>query len=357
MSASAIDANGKAPTASGSPPWTATKVSICAPAPTTPHAEDDECASSSVTTQQPPNTKATMSDHLCASGGRCRDGQIDGNTRVGAIIAEQRGLCRRCYGSVRRAVESLETDWDRLSAAVGDQAATNREYVTGTPGSPMPLNGAVLALRSSLSEWCEAALWMVAETLGIDVRTRHKAKGWPVRELPVITQAARALPDNMKTLMAAPAQPVSLWDGIGNSWYITDMDGVDVAVKLANLHREVDLVLGETNPRKRLNMPCPVLDCGARGTLGIDNGTDQVNCTACGGSWSQAQYDWLANLLVSEHKKGESEMVKWLLLEAQWKLKQIERLAGMGETDLAGIDGFAVVELLRELLDSQKATT
>lgn len=296
-----------------------------------------------------------MTDHQCASGNRCRDGGIENNTRVGAVIAEQRGLCRRCYGSVRRAVEAIEADWARLSAAVGEQTVTGAEHVSGTPGSPMPLNGAVLALRSSLSEWCEAALWAVAETLGIDVRTRHKAKGWPVKERPVIVQAARALPANLKALLAAPMQPVSVWHGEMDAaclWTAEDMDGIDIALKLADLHRQVDLVLGETNPRKRLNMPCPVLDCGARGTLGIDNGTDRVNCTACGGSWTQAQYDWLANLLVSEHKKGEAQMLKYLLAEAQWKLHQIERLSRMTEDDLAGIDGYAVVELLRELICS-----
>jgi hypothetical protein len=108
-------------------------------------------------------------------------------------------------------------------------------------------------------------------------------------------------------------------------------------------------------------MACPVLDCG-QPTLGIDNGHTDVSCTSCGGRWTQQQYDWLANLLISDHQSREADMLKWLLYEANWKMKrdgamlhEVRRLASMSETDLAGIDGVAVVELLREILNTKKA--
>lgn len=228
----------------------------------------------------------------------------------------------------------------------------------------MPLNGTVLALRSTLSEWCEAALWMVAEPLGIDVRQRHKAKGWPVKDGPVIAQAARILPEQLKLLFDAQQQPVSMWSPGSSTWYTEDLDGIDVAIKLTDLHHEVNSVLGQTNPRIRLSLPCPGFDCGAR-TLGVDNGSTDITCLSCGRTWTQADYDWVAGLLITDEQDKEAEMLKWLLAEAQWwsevlawcvaerdwTLYELGRLSRMTPADLQGIDGVAVVELVRELID------
>lgn len=297
----------------------------------------------------------TRPDHRCAAGVRCRDAEIIDDKRNGAIIAEQRGLCRRCYAAVQRAVTALWEDAEALNAAIGDKTQGAQVHVGGTPEPPMPINGTVLALHSSIGEWCEAALWMVAETLGIDPKVRHKAKGWPVRDRPVITQAARVLPDNLKALLIAPQQAVSVWLNLGG-WDTVDLDGVDVALKLAKLHHEVETVLGQTNHRRRLSMPCPILDCGAP-TLGINNGSTDIDCATCGGRWTEREYNWLAHMVMSEHEQEETEMLKWLLAEAQYllsesdgRLYKIRRLITMTEDDLAGIDGYAVVDLLRGIL-------
>jgi hypothetical protein len=309
--------------------------------------------------------------HRCAFGRRCRD--HDG--MLGAVIADERGFCKRCFGMVRAAIRELAGDWNRLCAAVGDHGTSGEVHVSGTREPLMPLNGTVLALRSTLSEWSEAALWMVAEPLGIDVRERHKARGWPVKDGPVVQQAARVLPENIKALLGAPEQAVSVWNKGSSRWGQMDLDGIGVAMRLADIHHEVNSVLGLTNLRQRSSMPCPNFECGARGTLGINNGSDVVDCTACGRQWSRGEYDWLLNLLIDEEQAKEVAMLKFLLAEAQWwcdvlawciaerdsatqwliaerdhKLFQIGRLARMSETDLAGIDGFAVVELVREML-------
>jgi hypothetical protein len=302
--------------------------------------------------------------HRCAYEHRCRDRVVIDGRKLGAVVEDERGFCRRCFGMVRAALREIEKDWDALGAAVGDHLTGAEVHVSGSKDPPMPLNGTVMALRSTLSEWCEAALWMVAEPLGIDVRQRHKAKGWPVKDGPVVAQAARVLPENIKLLLEAETQPVAVWMPHATRWTTKDLDGHDVAMRLADLHREVNSVLGQTNPRVRLALPCPAFDCGARGTMGIDNGTTDINCTACGGTWTQAEYDWLANLLISDEQEKETEMLKYLLAEAQWKLEvgawlvaerdhklfQLGRLSRMTSADLAGIDGVAVVELMREML-------
>jgi hypothetical protein len=292
---------------------------------------------------------------------------------MGALIAEPsrgvgqprhvaRGLCKRCFGMVRGAVRELASDWDNLSDAIGDHAAAGEVHVSGTREPPMPLNGNVLALRSTLSEWCEAALWMVAEPLGIDVRERHKAKGWPVKDGPVVMQAAHILPENLKLLLEAPEQPVSEWRG--GSCVVNDMDGIAVAMKLADIHQTVNSTLGLTHLRQRSPMPCPNYECGARGTLGINNGSDVVDCTECGRVWTHGEYDWLVSLLITEEQEKEAIMLKWLVAEREhwcevmiWliaerdhKLFQLGRLSRMTREELANIDGFAVVEVIREML-------
>jgi hypothetical protein len=302
-----------------------------------------------------------MTDHYCAAEKRCRDAQTINGQRISAIIAEQRGLCRRCYAAVQRSVMALQADSEALNAAIGDKTQSANLHVSGTPEPPMPLNGTVLALHSSLGEWCEAALWMVAETLGIDPKIRHKAKGWPVRDKPVIAQAARVLPDNLRALLTAPQQSVSVWFKTGG-WEAVELDGVDVALKLSDLHHDVETLLGQTHQRRRLSMPCPILDCGAP-TLGINNGSTDIDCMTCGGRWTEREYNWLAHMIMAEHEHEETEMLKWLLAEAQYrliesdsKLYEVRRLLTMTEDDLAGIDGYAVVELLRGMLSDSDAS-
>lgn len=301
-------------------------------------------------------------EHRCAYGNRCRDHVLVGGVKFGALIESQRGLCRRCFGMVRGAIGSIEGDYAKLNGAVGDHASSGEVHVSGTREPPMPLNGTVLALRSTLSEWAEAAMWAVAEPLGIDVRERHKAKGWPVKDGPVITQAGRILPENLKLLLDAPEQSVTVW--VSTGFAIRDMDGIDIAMKLCDIHHEVNQVLGLTNPRIRLSLPCPKYDCGTHGTVGMDNGSTEITCTACGGAWSQAEYDWLSKLLITDEQEKETAMLKYLLAEARWKtavgqwlvaerdhkLLQLGRLSRMSAADLAGIDGAAVVNLVREML-------
>ena len=282
--------------------------------------------------------------HVCA-----------GRHRNTTIIGVERGLCDGCTHGLRRALRSLMSDWTRLCDAVGDHIVTEIEHVSGTPVPAVPLNTPVLALRATLSELCEAALCMVAPGLGIDVRERHKARGWPVRDHPPVLQAVKVLPHHVKELLAAQPQPICVWDKAGTSWRIEDLDGVDIALQLMSTHHGVDCLLGEENPRQRLAMPCP--RCGAP-MLGIDNGASAIDCRSCGGSWPQSEYDWLAGFIISEHEhKERTDMLEWLLAEAKHEyaqsetiLAQVRRLAELQAGDLVDIDGFAVVELLREML-------
>lgn len=298
-----------------------------------------------------------MDDHRCGAGKLCRDPQINAATghRDPAIIESQRGLCRRCRAALRRAIEELGNDYHRLSAAAQDGlAATGTEHVSGTPTPAAPLNMAVVGLRSTLTEWAEAALWMVADELRIAVKARQKAKGHPVHEYPPIGQAMNVLPDNLDRLIDAPTRRIALWSNETRT--SVDVDGLDVCAQLMQNHWRVTSLLGETNPRTRLAMPCPVLDCGAQ-TLGVANGETDVTCSTCGSRWSEREYHWLAGLLIDEDKKAKRkaktalplDIAKWLIAERDWQLKECKRIASLTAEQLEGIDGWAVVQLLREV--------
>lgn len=284
--------------------------------------------------------------------------------REPAWVSVQRGLCRRCFSSVARALASLAVDWELLTVAVESVSGGASEHVSGTPEPAIPLNAAVLALRSALSEWAEAAVGMLADTLAIDVAARHKAKGWPVRDHRPVHQAATVLPANIGRLLVCARQAVSVWNAAGTCWHTEYLDGVDVSLKLLHIHWQIAAVLGEANPRRRLALPCPSLDCGAM-TLGINNGETDVTCTTCGGRWTEREYNWLAGMLIADihdreetdmwswllaEKTWEAEVGRWLVAERDWRLHQISRLASLTPAELEKIDGWAVVEMLREIV-------
>jgi hypothetical protein len=297
-----------------------------------------------------------VDEHRCGIGKLCRDPQINAATghREPAIIEEQRGLCRRCRAALRRAIEELADDYCRLSEAAQDGlAATGSEHVSGTPTPAAPLNMAAVGLRSTLSEWAEAAVRMVAETLNVAPRARQKAKGYPVYEYPPISQAMNILPEHLDTLIESSPRRLAIWrDGQRTP---EDVAGIDVCIALMQNHWRTTSLLGETNPRRRLAMPCPVLDCGAQ-TLGIANGETDVTCSTCGSRWSEREYEWLAGLLIDEDKRAKRkakmalplDIAKWLVAQRDWQLKEVRRIASLTAEQLEGIDGWAVVQLLRE---------
>jgi hypothetical protein len=305
-----------------------------------------------------------MDEHRCGTGRLCRDPIVNTVTgrREPAVIETPNGLCQRCLAALRRAVEELPTDYERLCKASAPVATSgNAEHVSGTPEPRVPLNMAAIELRSTLSEWAELAVVLVAPALGIAVRRRQKARGHPVTEGPAITQAASILPDNLDRLIEADSQELKLWkDG---RLVTGQASGMDVAVRLMRNHWKAVALVGDSNPRKRLAMPCPVIDCGAP-TLGIANGETDVTCTSCGNRWSESEYNWLAGLLVDQDRKRRDKSTKflqdlgrWLVAERDWKLRECRRIASLTKDQLDGIDGWAVVQLLREVMDCDKVAT
>lgn len=297
-------------------------------------------------------------DHRCAAGRSCRDPIIDGDHRTPAIIAEARGLCRRCATAVQRAIDDLERDYLELAAAIGEKRIGPRDHVSGTPEPPIPLNTSTDALARSLAEWADAALAAVSVVMGIDHPAPYRGRGFPRPDHRVIKTACQVLRANVDRLLAAPSEPLMTWGRDGFTINIVDMDGIDIALQLLRCHRQVIGVLGDPNPRERLAMPCPVLDCGAP-TLGRSNGSTDVTCTSCGGRWTEREYAWLAGLLVTDLQKEEREarVLEWLLAEKAWENEQLEagiarlrRVASWGPGDVDRCSAMDIVAIVAEWL-------
>lgn len=303
--------------------------------------------------------------HRCAAGRGCRDKIVDQATgkREPAQTEKARDLCGRCTNQVHNALSRLLEDMGTLADASGDRAQSSGDKVTGTREASIPLNTSTMALSSTLSQWCGIAVEMVAGRLNIEPVKRQKARGFPPREYRVTSQAANVLPANVDLLLEAESRAVTIWNRDGTASVTEDHDGISVALAILRCHWQVVNILGEANPRKRLSMPCPIMDCGAM-TLGINNGESQVTCLTCGGHWTEREYEWLAGMVVSEHKQEKKAMLEWLLAEAKYhlettriawdqdaeRLNQALKLANLTAEQLEDTSAAAVAAILKEII-------
>jgi hypothetical protein len=255
---------------------------------------------------------------------------------------------------VRQAIRELPDDYLALGKA--ERQVKGQLAVKLTPEPSIPIHATAMALQFELGEWAEAALVLVRERLNLDAAKcmRQKLRGYPINNWPVIQHANRVLVSNLDLLLDSSAKPVRVWSV--NAWDTKVLDGVAVALKMQRAHAKVKGVLGESNPRRRLTMPCPVVDCGMP-TLGINNGETDVTCTSCGGRWTEAEYEWLAGMLVGSTSEKEIKMLQWLLAEKIWengqlseKLSQISKLANLGD-ELKAYDAATFAVLVNEILD------
>lgn len=82
----------------------------------------------------------------------------------------------------------------------------------------------------------------------------------------------------------------------------------DTAEALYDLEREMRRGLGKTDPRAFLPVPCPRPDCGLLGlvrTISLDDGTDEVQCHACGERIPSDRYAWWTRRLLNEITSDE----------------------------------------------------
>lgn len=275
--------------------------------------------------------------HQCRSMRLCRNKTREGKGWKPAVTEEPKAFCDKCSRRIRAAYREALADYEALQSVIGDKISTDTVKVAGTPTPPMPLNGTVIALSAALSEQCEESVKALADVLNVSPQLRQKARGWPVKERNPIIQASKLIPEHVQKLAWSDA-------------------GTVAALAVWQTHQQIEQFIGEGKQRTRLAMPCPALGCGRR-TLGIDNGSTDVTCQACGGRWSEREYNWLSTLLVAEVTREEHDVLEWLLAEQKHindsmnvTMRKVERLSNLTDKDVEGFSAATVLRMLREIL-------
>lgn len=279
-------------------------------------------------------------DHRCRSGATCVDADTkltddDGHTiRRGKLITEGL-LCDGCYVRLGKAVKYIARDWLRLSNHLGSTGSADlNDRVGGTREQPIPLNVQVEAMMSRLVELAERALAMVGKPVPARVGRSNTS------DRSSLERAVKYVPTRLDILLATPATETLAWSKIptGDSQWDPDrgqpvelvaMSGLDIAADIVHVNRRVGQLLGKDRLRHHYALPCPSVDrrghyCGAM-TVGRDDGEARVDCTTCGASWTEREYDFLSGLVLDEIKvREENDLLRWLLAEAYWRLDSLQ---------------------------------
>ena len=307
--------------------------------------------------------------HICVTGDRCRNAKtVDGNRRP-ATTEGQQELCDACYTAYEKAIDQLPRDWENLRDALGERRGDSADKVRSTPTPGIPINAGAEAVMSSIVEVTERAATVVAAILGTDppdarrkpAKITDPATGRPID--PIATSLAeritstmveasdhdrirlnvRLIGQHLDLLATSGNHDITIWDDDGiddHQELVRDADGdpisargrlfltvtgLDLLDDLRDLHQQTRAHLGHTRLRHRYHIPCPAYDkrghyCGAM-TVGMNDGTDWVDCTTCKAQWTEREFDWLKTMIAGDK---EIDMLRWLLAESNWRLDQIQ---------------------------------
>jgi len=319
--------------------------------------------------------------HRCAFGHRCIN--HDWSTVVdeddapsGQLIADG-VVCGGCLTRLRYAVNGLPRDWDRLHEGIGERVYVDRARVTMTATAAINLNTQRDALQRDIVETADRAAEMVEHAMNLTGRQRHGRQGFTVHQRQVVARSVAVVSENLDVLLAQPAQPMLVWGRVpdgdegwhpqhGQPRHLVDRDGIDIALQLIELSRNVYQALGLPRLRHHSAMPCPAVkrdgqQCGAY-TVGRWDGTSQYDCTTCGRTYGEREYPWLQRGVIDlmrELEEREKNMqlldqLKHLLAEAYWRLdginEMVQRVADEPLLDEAGA-GRLVVDKVTTILN------
>ncbi|OBK22547.1 hypothetical protein [Mycobacterium asiaticum] len=138
----------------------------------------------------------------------------------------------------------------------------------------------------------------------------------------ILDAAIRLVEPNINHLAAAPAEPHIIWNKHGETRELVEYTGIDIALRLVELHHQARAELGLTRLRHRYPMPCP--NCGGR--VGRDDGETIITCDDrdnCKSTWTEREYQFLAGLITRE--RLDMEILKYLLAEAYARLDAVQQ--------------------------------
>ncbi|EIU48443.1 hypothetical protein [Mycobacteroides abscessus] len=256
-------------------------------------------------------TTATVT-HECLGGRDCRAFELiedrGRQRRRPAATDKPNTLCRRCASDVRRAVEDLPGDYQRLDAAMEDgpsHDAPGGPKVRASTEPPIPYNVRYDALMADIA----------AELTAAAARITVPPKG---TQLYVVTTCSKAVAANVPKLLASPPLMDEVWIN-GTERRAIHRSGVDIALALVNLHRQIGAELGGGTDATKIRLP---YGCAACGSPSLYQHGYQVTCPDCKKDWTDDAYAELNRELV--RRKEEADMRE--LEHAKAKLAALQRL-------------------------------
>lgn len=233
--------------------------------------------------------------HRCLRGRRCVDSEStpDGKQVPAATVAPD-SLCEDCERRTGRAIGDLPRLFTQLETIIGEHAAGG-EHVSGTREPVIPPRVDVLVLQAELDATTTCWARIVAPRVRITWDRGQMAR---MRAGVRVDRGAAILAASMDAFLRLPATPLfrRLKDGtlVGGRYR-----GIDGALNLVTLHeRGRQLVTGGSG-NARLPVPCPSCEAPA---LVRSNGSDQVDCRACGRYWPESDYRRLCLILAEDYR-------------------------------------------------------
>lgn len=298
------------------------------------------------------------SSHRCIAGRDCRDAEnIDdtttgSTTRVGAVIADENGLCDACVDSAQYAIDDMIETWLTLHISIGEASRSQDQRVTTSKAAPININIEADALKVSIVEWLTAAAAPVSEALNIE--PPQPCSNSDTEHARTIIACTRILGPNIDKLVSLPAGDVMVWLSAGETQYpgerfyidengtphngiqITTMTGAELALRLTRLRGKARSFLLLTNPVDKLVLPCPrcsQYELTRRHERRDYGEIDQIECGSCNLDWPYEQYRNLTLIWVKEDEmereklqkqleteKARRELAEWLLAKREWQL-------------------------------------
>lgn len=122
------------------------------------------------------------------------------------------------------------------------------------------------ALQRDIVETADRAAEMVEHAMNLTGRQRHGRQGFTVHQRQVVARSVAVVSENLDVLLAQPAQPMLVWGRVpdgdegwhpqhGQPRHLVDRDGIDIALQLIELSRNVYQALGL--PVSDTTPPCP----------------------------------------------------------------------------------------------------
>jgi hypothetical protein len=303
-----------------------------------------------------------------------------------ALVGAEGRLCERCTRHVSRILGHIDDDWDALSLLIRMRESDQVEKVSYTTDPGVLVNVQAESKQVELLELLDLAAEMICAhtSWGEDERPTYTP---PKNQEGHVAAAVKILTPNIPTLLDSPADWALLWDRsgevkgekpteyrkVGEGKYVgldrdgneldghghryIQLSGVDIAIKLWELHDYVRGYFGARKRDQRKHYPMPCHGCGSR-TLYREYGEDLIKCSTCppnsqgGRGWNEDDYDRLAGFS-KFHLKVVQEDEMRQLQEAEDRITELETQLRK-VADFAGHDS---VESLLRIIEEASAST